>query len=103
MLNAAQYKNSILHIEDIPATELDERFGTPLYVYSANTLRDQYIRLVRALNGLADHIIICYALKANSNPTIGSILAGLNAGADIVSGGELYLARRMGFLSERIV
>ncbi|MEO5952053.1 MAG: diaminopimelate decarboxylase, partial [Chloroflexia bacterium] len=103
MLNAAHYKNSILHIEDIPVTELTERFGTPLYVYSANTLRGQYIRLVRALDGLASHVVICYALKANSNAALGTMLAGMNAGADVVSGGELYLARKMGFLSERIV
>lgn len=97
------YKSSILHIEDLPVTELAERFGTPLYAYSAAAMRNQYIRLVRALDGLASHVVICYALKANANPTLGGILSSLNAGADVVSGGELYLARHMGFLPERIV
>ncbi len=100
---AAAYHNGTLHIEDIPVTQLTARFGTPLYVYSARVLRDQYIALQTALNGLAPRLLICYALKANANPTLGKMLAGMGAGADAVSGGELYMARRMGFPGERIV
>jgi diaminopimelate decarboxylase len=55
------------------------------------------------MQGLADEVLVCYALKANANPAIGGLLAGLGAGADVVSGGEVYLARRMGFPGERIV
>jgi diaminopimelate decarboxylase len=66
-------------------------------------LRGQYRRLARALGGLAEQVTICYALKANANPTLGGILAEMGAGADVVSGGELFLARRMGFRANRIV
>lgn len=97
------YEDGVLHIEDLPVAELAGRFGTPLYAYSGAVLRGQYVRLVRALDGLASRVILCYALKANANPAIGGLLAGLNAGADVVSGGELYLARRMGFPPEKIV
>ncbi|MGA7732065.1 MAG: diaminopimelate decarboxylase [Chloroflexia bacterium] len=103
MSTALRYKDAILHFEDVAVTELAERFGTPLYAYSAPVLRGQYVRLVRALEGLTERATICYALKANANPTIGGLLAALNAGADVVSGGELYLARRMGFPPEKIV
>jgi diaminopimelate decarboxylase len=103
MLTALRYENGVLHIEGVAVGELAVRYGTPLYAYSAAVLREQYVHLVRALAGLAERVTVCYALKANANPAIGSLLAGLNAGADVVSGGELFLARRMGFLPEKIV
>ena len=65
-----------------------EKFGTPLYVYSAGTILDHYTRLDAAL-ALLDHVI-CYAVKANSNRAILKLLAHAGAGFDIVSGGELY-------------
>ena len=65
-----------------------EKFGTPLYVYSAGTILDHYTRLDAALVPL-DHLI-CYAVKANSNRAILKLLADAGAGFDIVSGGELY-------------
>src|SRR4051812_35046026 len=91
---AASYRQGELYVEDVPARALAARFGTPLYVYSARVLREQYERLERSLGGLASHALICYALKANANPTLGAMLAGWGAGVDVVSGGELYLAGR---------
>jgi diaminopimelate decarboxylase len=100
---AATYREGRLHIEQIPARQLAEEFGTPLYVYSTAVLRRQYLSLESSLRGLAPSVLICYALKANANPTIGRLLAGWGAGADVVSGGELYLAGRMGFSPDKIV
>jgi diaminopimelate decarboxylase len=100
---AAHYHDGVLHVEGLPVTRLAEEFGTPLYVYSADTLRGQYRALESNLSGLGSGLLICYALKANANPVIGRMLAGWNVGADVVSGGELYLAMRMGFPPERIV
>ena len=65
-----------------------DKFGTPLYVYSAGTILDHYTRLDAALAPL-DHLI-CYAVKANSNRAILQLLADAGAGFDIVSGGELH-------------
>ena len=65
-----------------------EKFGTPLYIYSAATALDHYHRLDEALGSL-DHLI-CYAVKANSNRAILKLFADAGAGFDIVSGGELY-------------
>ncbi|HEX9989876.1 MAG TPA: diaminopimelate decarboxylase [Chloroflexia bacterium] len=103
MNTAATYREGALYVEDVPATTLAAQFGTPLYVYSARVLREHYDELARHLTGLARNTLVCYALKANANPTIGRMLAGWGAGADVVSGGEIYLARRMGFPGERIV
>src|SRR6478672_8893016 len=102
-MTALTYHDGLLHVENVPVSALAERFGTPLYVYSEATLRGQYQALETALRGLAPNVLICYALKANANPAIGAMLAGWGAGADVVSGGEIYLARRMGFPAGKIV
>jgi diaminopimelate decarboxylase len=83
-----RYHRGHLYCEDIDLAHVAEKFGTPLYVYSAGTILDHYRRLDAALAPL-DHLI-CYAVKANSNRAILKLLAGAGAGFDIVSGGELY-------------
>lgn len=76
-----------LHADAIPLTKLAERYGTPLYVYSASTIRERYQQFDQAFSG-CNHTI-CYSIKANSNLSILKMLAHLGAGFDIVSGGEL--------------
>src|SRR6266542_615837 len=83
-----RYRDGKLHCEDVDLVGVAEKFGTPLYVYSAETILDHYTRLDAALAPL-DHLI-CYAVKANSNRAILKLLADAGAGFDIVSGGELF-------------
>jgi diaminopimelate decarboxylase len=73
---------------------LAEQHGTPLYVYSKETIVDHYTRLDQGLSRL-DHMI-CYAVKANSNLAVLSTIAQLGGGFDIVSGGELFRVLRAG-------
>ncbi|MEK7389089.1 MAG: diaminopimelate decarboxylase [Elusimicrobiota bacterium] len=75
-------------------------FGTPLYVYLAQTARRRYRDLRDCFTRPA---LVCYALKANSNRALASVFAREGAGADIVSGGELVRARRAGFAPGRII
>ncbi len=75
--------------------------GTPLFVYSRASVEDAYRAYDRAFASVPHRI--CYALKANGSHALLRILAGLGAGADIVSGGELRAALRAGFAPERIV
>jgi diaminopimelate decarboxylase len=82
------YRDGTLHCEDVDLARVAEKFGTPVYVYSAGTILDHYARLNTALAPL-DHLI-CYAVKANSNRAILKLLAAAGAGFDIVSGGELF-------------
>src|SRR5713226_10616853 len=81
------YKNNELFAEDVSLKELAERFGTPLYVYSARTLRRHFRVFDQAFAG-TDHLI-CYAMKALSNISILKLFASMGAGFDIVSVGEL--------------
>jgi diaminopimelate decarboxylase len=83
-----RYRKGKLHCEDVDLALVAEKFGTPLYVYSAGTILDHYTRLDAALAPL-DHLI-CYAVKANSNRAILRLLSDAGAGFDIVSGGELH-------------
>ena len=82
------YRDGRLYCEDVDLAHVADKFGTPLYVYSAGTILDHYTRLDGALAPL-DHLI-CYAVKANSNRAILQLLADAGAGFDIVSGGELH-------------
>jgi diaminopimelate decarboxylase len=95
-----RYQENELYCEDVALHELPEEFGTPLYVYSKNQIVRNFRAIEEPLKEL-DHVV-CYALKANANPSILKILAQEGAGADVVSGGELYLALKAGFPSSKI-
>jgi len=87
-MHSFRYHGGSLHCEAVDLERVAEKYGTPLYVYSAGTILDHYRRLDTAL-GEIDHLI-CYAVKANSNRAILNLLAREGAGFDIVSGGELF-------------
>lgn len=89
-----RYHHQQLHCEDVALSTIAGEVGTPAYVYSASTIRDNFRRLDRALAGL-DHTL-CYAMKANSNLAVLGLLAGEGAGFDIVSGGELFRVLKAG-------
>ena len=81
------YQNQTLFAEDVSLADIAEQYGTPTYVYSRKTLERHWLAFDRALG---DHPhLICFAVKANSNIGVLSVLAKLGAGFDIVSGGEL--------------
>ena len=77
----------VLCCDQVPLPRLAERFGTPLYVYSASTIRERMKAFQHAFRK-APHTV-CYSVKANSNLAILRILAGMGCGFDVVSGGEL--------------
>lgn len=76
--------------------------GTPFYLYSEQKLRDNFKSFADAVKPLKK-ATVCFAVKSNFNPTILKILAGMGAGADIVSGGELELALQAGVSADKIV
>lgn len=101
MTDKIRYEGNRLYIEDIPAAELAEKHGTPLYVYSGNQIAKNLKRLQKAF-GILPGARILYALKANSNPEILKQISALGAGADTVSAGEIFLALECGFSPEMI-
>ena len=87
--------------EGVHADAIARAVGTPVYVYSASAIREQYARLDRVLAPVPHRIH--YSVKANSNTTILALLQELGAGVDIVSGGEMFRALRAGFVGRDIV
>jgi len=96
-----EYRGDVLHCEDVPLNAIAEAVGTPCYVYSRGELERAYRRFDAALEGV-DHLI-CFSVKANSSIGILNVLARLGAGADIVSGGELYRWLKAGGDAARVV
>ena len=95
------YGEDGLRCEDVALSEIAESVGTPTYVYSYGALEKAYREIDEAFSGL-DHMV-CYAVKANSNLAVLRALASFGAGADIVSGGELYRAMKAGFDPKKVV
>jgi len=96
-----KYKRNYLYCENIRIEDLARRFGTPLYVYSYHTLVDHFLKLRNAFRSI--NPLICYSVKANSNLAILKALVNIGAGLDIVSGGELYRALKVGCPAQKIV
>jgi diaminopimelate decarboxylase len=76
-----------LFAEDVAVNAIARKYGTPVYVYSARTIRNRYSEFDRAF--AAQNHTVCYSVKANSNLSVLKLLAKLGAGFDVVSGGEL--------------
>ena len=86
-----RYVGNKLYCEGVAVEGLARKFGTPLYVYSQQTLSDHFQKLDRAMAEI-DHLI-CFAVKSNSNQSVLRTLVNLGSGFDIVSGGELQRVR----------
>lgn len=90
-----------LHCEGVPLSKIAAAAGTPVYVYSAETIRDRYRRLDSALAGIPHRLH--YTLKANSNRALLRVAREMGSGADVVSGGELGRALAAGFTPADII
>ena len=91
--SAAAQGRATLHCDRVSLAKLAERFGTPLYVYSASLVRQRMRTFDDAFRQVPH--TICYSIKANSNLSILRMLARLNCGFDVVSGGELTRVLRV--------
>jgi diaminopimelate decarboxylase len=95
------YQQDELYCEDIPLRKLAEAVGTPCYVYSHATLSQHFSVFDNAFTDVPH--LICFSAKSNSNIAILNLLGSLGGGVDIVSGGELFRARKAGIPGDRIV
>ena len=97
------YKNGVLHAEDVPLAAIAAAVGTPVYVYSRATLTRHARVFADALSAVLPHIHIAFAMKANPNLAVLKVLAREGYGADIVSGGELERALAAGMPAADVV
>ena len=95
------YRNGSLACEGVDLESLAAEYGTPAYVYSRKGIVSRFHAYEDALTGIPHQV--CFAVKANSNLAVLSVLAHEGAGFDIVSGGELYRVLAAGGDSSRVV
>ena len=95
------YKQGQLFAEDVAVADIAAQHGTPVYIYSRATLERHWHAFNDAI-GEHPHLI-CYAVKANSNIGVLSVLAKLGSGFDIVSAGELARVIEAGGNASKVV
>ena len=100
-MNAFTYKSGKLMAEEIPVAKLAETYGTPLYVYSRSHFRAQYRELAEAMREFKP--LICFSVKTNTNGEVIRTFLKEGAGVDVVSGGEIFRARRAGVPADKVV
>jgi diaminopimelate decarboxylase len=100
-MNHFQYRDNELFCEDVAIKDIAAQVGTPFYVYSHATL-SRHLEAFSSAFSSVPHLI-CYSIKANSNLAVLKTFVNHNAGFDIVSGGELYRARKVGCDPAKIV
>ncbi|GHC99995.1 diaminopimelate decarboxylase [Novosphingobium pokkalii] len=96
------YRNGVLHAEDIALPTLAEAVGTPLYVYSRATLT-RHARVFRDALSVLPRVKLAFAVKSNPNLAVLKVLAAEGYGADVVSGGEMERALAAGMKADGIV
>ncbi|OXT02687.1 diaminopimelate decarboxylase [Notoacmeibacter marinus] len=100
-MNHFDYVDGVLHAENVAVPSIAAEVGTPVYIYAAATLR-RHFRVFSEAFAQIDSLV-CYAMKANSNQAVLTLLAKEGAGADVVSEGELRRALAAGIPSEKVV
>jgi diaminopimelate decarboxylase len=100
-VNHFDYREGVLHAEDVAIPDIAAAVGTPFYCYSTATLTRHFRVFSEAFSEL--DALVCYALKANSNQAVLKTLAKAGAGADVVSEGELRRALAAGIAARKIV
>ena len=99
--NFFPYRGGELYAEEVAVSRIATAVSTPFYLYSAAAFAAQYHRFAEAFS--VERPLICYAVKANSNLAVLRLFAGLGAGADVVSEGELRRALAAGVPPQRIL
>lgn len=95
------YKENELYCEEVKASDLADKFGTPLFVYSKHFFQNQFFRFSKAFEAI-DHTIF-FATKSNFNLNVMKIFYDLGAGIDVNSAGELFRALKIGADPKRLI
>ena len=96
------YRNGVLHAEDLPLSAIAEAVGTPVYIYSRATL-ERHARVFKAAVAHLPRTHIAFAIKANPNLAVLKVMTREGMGADVVSGGELARALAAGMPARDII
>jgi diaminopimelate decarboxylase len=95
------FKNKKWHVDNVPLSKIADKVGTPAYVYSLSAFEDRFQEVDQAYKSVPH--LVAYSIKTNDNLSVISALAKLGSGADVVSGGELFKARKAGVPAKKII
>ncbi len=101
-MNHFEYRDGVLHAEDVPLPVIAEAVGTPVYVYSRATLT-RHARVFRDALQVLPRRHLAFAVKSNPNLSVLKVLAAEGYGADVVSVGELERALAAGIPAADVV
>ena len=96
-----KYKKRHFYIENVSAERIVKQFGTPSYVYSYNTIKNNINNFKKNFKNI--NPLICFSVKSNSNLKILSLINKFGLGADVVSKGELLRVLKAKIKPEKIV
>ena len=96
-----KYINKCLTIEKVKVNHIAKKFGTPIYCYSYNQLKENIAEFKKNFNSFSP--LICFAVKSNTNINLIREIRKLGLGADVVSMGELMMALKAGIDPKKIV
>jgi diaminopimelate decarboxylase len=97
-------KDGILSVEGVSTIELVENFGTPLFVVSENTIRENYRAFKRAFQSrYPNDVVVCVGMKANWGLAVRRVIVEEGGGGDAFGLGELYVVLLAGTLPDKIV
>lgn len=95
-------ENNHLEIAGVDTVELAKKYGTPLVIYDIQTVRENIRELKEGLFDYQGPTEVSYASKAFSSVAFYQTIHQENIAIDVVSGGELYLAKQAGFPAKKI-
>ncbi|MFQ5685997.1 MAG: diaminopimelate decarboxylase [Candidatus Scalindua sp.] len=95
------YLNNELYCEDVKVKEIVGKVGSPVYIYSKNSILEHFIEIRNAFEAVRP--LLCFSVKSNSNLSICKVLADAGSGFDVVSGGELFRVLELGVSPDKIV
>ena len=96
-----EYRNGELFCEQVRVADVTAEVGTPVYIYSAGTIRHHYRALIEAFGSVDP--MICFSIKSLANLNVLKMLVDEGSGFDVVSGGEVARAMAVGADPARIV
>jgi len=96
-----QFKNKQWYADGVALSKIADKVGTPAYVYSLSAFEERYREIDQAYKSVPH--LVAYSMKANGNLSVVSALAKLGSGVDVVSGGELFKARKAGVKADKII
>ncbi|HRW28724.1 MAG TPA: hypothetical protein P5227_01940, partial [Emcibacteraceae bacterium] len=100
-MNFFEYRDGEMTVENVKVADIAKQVGTPFYLYSSASLAYQYNQFKEAFGDL--DVLICYAVKANTNQSVIKSFAEMGSGADVVSEGEMRRALLAGIPAKKIV